>query len=81
MSKATLIKGKNIISSLNELPSEEQQAVIDFIEFLKQKRKKKKANIKKILALEGAWSNDKTIENRIKNIREELNKWRKIESV
>lgn len=81
MSKAILEKEKNILSSLKELPSEKQEEVADFIEFLKQKKQEKKSDIKKILALEGAWANDKTIEKRTKNIRKELNKWRTIESV
>ncbi len=81
MTKATLEKEENIISSLKELPLEEQKEVTDFIEFLKQKRQKKKSDIKKILALEGALKDDEGLEERMKNIRKELNKWRNIESV
>ncbi len=81
MSKATLEKEKNIISSLKELPSEEQKEVTDFIEFLKQKKSKQKPNIKKILALKGALKDDEGLEERMIKIREELNQWRNIESV
>jgi len=81
MGKAILEKEKNIIASLKELPSDEQEEVVNFIEFLKQKKQKDKPDIEKILALEGALKDDKGLEKRMKNIREELNKWRNIESV
>ena len=81
MSKTTLEKEKNIISSLKELPSEEQKEVTDFIEFLKQKKSNQKPNIEKILALKGALKDDEGLEERMKKIREELNQWRNIESV
>ena len=81
MSKAILEKEKNIISSLKELPSQEQEEVADFIEFLKQKKLKQKPDIKKILALKGALKDDKGLEERMNKIRKELNQWRPIESV
>lgn len=81
MNKSILEQEKNLISLIEELPSREQQEVVDFVEFLRQKKISKKQNIEKIMSLRGALKDDKGLEKRMKEIRKELNKWRNIESV